>query len=329
MPKLEIIIPHYKEDPALMQPMFDILKLQRNVKWTDFSVLIINDGEDITLPEGFGSDCPFEVRSINVPHGGISAARNAGLRYSKGEWIMFCDSDDALATTFSLQTYFKFMTDDKVFVTSAFFEEAPSLDDRSRIVLIWHDGHDYIFVHGKVFRRQWLIDNNVSFRDDLQLHEDTYFIAIAKSLMDEKNTVFIRDALYLWQYNKKSVSRSYDNFVLETYDQLIKKNIALTEEFLRRGMFVRAKGIVCRTITDSYCRCNCKQWNLPDNKELLQDAEDCAALFLKKYDYIYKAAGDVVINAGLNDFKNRLIKEDNFDEASAPTLEEWVDMLRK
>jgi len=38
MPKLDIIIPHYKEDPALMQPMLDILKLQRNVSFNDFEV---------------------------------------------------------------------------------------------------------------------------------------------------------------------------------------------------------------------------------------------------------------------------------------------------
>jgi len=328
MPKLEIIIPHYKEDPALMKPMFDILKLQRNVKWSDFSVLIVNDGEDIVLPEGFGSDCPFEVRSITVPHGGISATRNAGLRASKGEWIMFCDSDDAFGTTYSLQTYLRFAADDKVMVASAFFEEAPSLDD-GHIVLIWHNGHDYIFVHGKMFRRQWLLDNNVQFNDDLKLHEDTYFIAIAKSLMNDKNTVYIKDPLYLWQYNKKSVSRSYDNFVLQTYDQLVKKNSALTDEFLRRGMFVQAKGIVCRTITDAYCRVNCKSWNKPENKEMMQDMEDCVALFLKKYDYIFKAAGDVVIKAGLDDFRGRLIKENNYNEDTAIPFEEWVDMLRK
>ena len=36
--KLDLIVPHYKEDIALMQPMLDILKLQRNVKWSDFRV---------------------------------------------------------------------------------------------------------------------------------------------------------------------------------------------------------------------------------------------------------------------------------------------------
>lgn len=38
MAKLDIIIPHYKEDIALMAPMMDILRIQRNVKFTDFRV---------------------------------------------------------------------------------------------------------------------------------------------------------------------------------------------------------------------------------------------------------------------------------------------------
>ena len=38
MPKLDIIIPHYTEDLALMTPMLEILKIQRNVNFDDFQV---------------------------------------------------------------------------------------------------------------------------------------------------------------------------------------------------------------------------------------------------------------------------------------------------
>ena len=38
MAKLDIIVPHYKEDIALMQPMLDILRLQRNVDFNDFRI---------------------------------------------------------------------------------------------------------------------------------------------------------------------------------------------------------------------------------------------------------------------------------------------------
>lgn len=280
------------------------------------------------MPEGFDADLPFKVRVVNIPHGGISAARNAGLKYSNAEWIMYCDSDDAFMCTISLQTYMRYMTDDKVLVTSAFFEEAPSLED-GRIMLLWHDGKDYIFVHGKAFRREWLLKNNIGFNNELQLHEDTYFVAMAKYLAAEENTVYIRDPLYLWQYNGKSVSRSYDNFVLQTYDQLLKKNSALSEELLRRGMYVEAKNIICRSITDAYCRLNSKKWNTPENKELIQDAEDCVALFLKKYYYIYKGSDRRIWEPGLNHVRDMFIKRNEFDVDAVIPYEEWVERLLK
>lgn len=280
------------------------------------------------LPDGFGADMPFEVTHITVPHGGISSARNAGLDYSNAEWVMWCDSDDAFLATTSLQTYFRFMTPDKVMVVSAFFEEAPSPED-GRVKLLWHSGKDYIFVHGKVFRRQWLLDNNIRFNNNLQLHEDAFCIAMAKYLASEKNSVYIRDALYLWQYNGRSVTRSYDNFVLQTYDQLCKKNAALTDELLRRGMYVQAKGIVCRTVTDAYCKLHSKSWNRCENAELLRDAEDSVALFLRHYDYIFKGAGSKVINVGLEDMKEQLVKRNDFDEETVIPFDEWIEDLRK
>lgn len=327
MAKLEIIVPHYHEDIRLMDPMLGILKLQRNIKWTDFSVLIVCDGEDVELPEDFGKDCPFYVHSITVPHGGISAARNAGMDYSQADWVMFCDSDDAFLCTTSLSTYLRYMTDDKVAVFSAFYEEAPSRED-GHMMLLWHGGKDYIFVHGRAFRRTWLINNNIRFNDDVQLHEDAYFIALLKYHLNDKDAVYIKDPLYLWQCNKQSVTRKHENFVLDTYDQLLKKNSALAEELMRRGMFVPAKGIICRSITDAYCRLNSKSWNKPGNEQLIADAEDAVALFLHKYDYIFRHAGQKVIEVGLNDLRNALIRNKDFDEENTISFEDWLEKLR-
>lgn len=330
MPKLDLIVPHYKEDIALFQPMLDILKIQRNVDFDDFRVLIVCDGEDIVLPEGYGQDMPFKVESITIPHGGISVARNAGLDYSQADWVMFCDSDDAFMTTISLQTFFRYTKPDKGLIASAFFEEAPStLPKDKRMMLLWHSGKDYIFVHGKMWNRKWLVKNKIRFNDNLQLHEDAYFVAMAKYLLSDQDTVYIKDPLYLWQYNVKSVTRSHHNFVLQTYDQLVKKNSALTEALLHRGMFVQAKGIVCRTITDAYCRLNSKSWNTRENRELVKDAEDSVALFLKHYDYIFKGSGDVVINAGLDSVRDQLIGRGDFDKTSVIPFEDWVARLRK
>lgn len=327
MAKLDLIVPHYKEDIHLMDPMLGILRLQRNVNFNDFRLLIVCDGEDIEMPKDFGKDEPFEVEVIWRPHRGIAATRNAGLDYSQAEWIMFCDSDDAFHDTTAISTFLRYATDDKAMVASAFLEEAPARDG-SHMMLLWHSGKDYVFVHSKMFRRQWLKDNNIRFNDDVKLHEDSFFIAMARYHLRDKDIVWIKDMLYLWQYNPASVTRKCANFVLETYDQLLKKNSALIEELLRRGMFVPAKGIVCRTITDAYCRLHCKSWNLPGNEGLIKDAEDCVALFLHHYDYIFKGAGDKVVQVGLDTLRDDMIKNEDFDPAAVVPFEDWVESLR-
>ncbi len=308
MAKLDIIIPHYREPASIMDPMLGILKLQRNVSWNDFRVLVVNDGEDIEMPNDFGADCPFEVKVISIPHAGVSAARNAGLDYSQAEWVMFCDSDDAFMTTISLQTYLRYMTEDKVAVFSAFFEESRDRSD-NHIKLIWHSGKDYIFVHGKAFRRTWLLDNRIRFRDDIITHEDSYFIALTRYHLAEKNAVYIRDALYLWQRNPYSVTRVHQNFVLDTYDQLCRKNSALVEELLSRGQKVPANAIVCRTITDSFNRFRSEWWNTPENQERIRTAERWVAWFLRKHGKRYLGSPEELryIHIGEED-------RDTFDE---------------
>ena len=327
MAKLDIIMPHYKEDIHLMDQMLGILKLQRNVKWSDFRVLIVCDGEDIEIPEGFGQDMPYEVTWIHIPHGGISAARNAGLDAATADWIMFCDTDDAFMSTTALQTYFRFMTDDKVAVFSSFFEEAHNKE--GRMVLLWHSGKDFVFVHGKAFRRSWLNENHIRFNNDLQLHEDSYFIALARYHLDNRNVTLIKDPLYLWQWNDNSVTRKCDNFVLMTYDQLCKKNTALIKELWRRGMIQQATSIVCRTITDAYCRLNSKSWNAPGNEEKIKTALGHVARFYREHEKIFKGTKSNLVKDALNDLRTPLIKGGDFDEATVMLFEEWVEMLRR
>ena len=208
MAKLDIIVPHYKEDIRLMDPMLGILKLQRNVAWDSFRVVVVCDGMDIEMPAGWGSDLPFTVAIHRVPHGGISAARNAGLDFSDAEWVCFCDSDDAFLTTNSLWALMDAMRDGINMITSEFYGE--TVNEHGTLVnLSEFNGTDSVFVHGKVFRRQWLVDNNIRFDDELILHEDTYFITLAEFMCGESELKIVKFPTYLWQHNSKSVTRLY------------------------------------------------------------------------------------------------------------------------
>ena len=70
--------------------------------WRDFEVLLVDDGNTAeyaayldTLPTRFAGLCV-----LHLPHGGVSAARNAAISEAQGEYILFSDADDIVTMQF-------------------------------------------------------------------------------------------------------------------------------------------------------------------------------------------------------------------------------------
>ena len=67
-----------------------------NQSYTNIEVILVDDGST----DRCSSICDAfvmkdrRVRVIHKPNGGLSSARNAGLREASGEWILYVDSDD-------------------------------------------------------------------------------------------------------------------------------------------------------------------------------------------------------------------------------------------
>lgn len=96
MPKVSIIVPVYKAEAYLPRCIDSIL----SQSFTDFELLLVDDRG----PDKSGEICDkYEKKDkrIKVIHKerneGASAARNTGLDAATGEYIMFCDSDDAVS----------------------------------------------------------------------------------------------------------------------------------------------------------------------------------------------------------------------------------------
>ena len=117
---------------------------------------------------------------------------------------MFCDADDMFFSMTGLNLMMAEM--DKGFnsLTTNFWEEI--VRDGKR--LFTEHKNDKTFVHGKFYRRQYLIDYNIRFCDKLTVHEDSYFNMLATTLALDKTTLKTTDIpIYLWRWRDDSVCR--------------------------------------------------------------------------------------------------------------------------
>ena len=147
---------------------------------------------------------------------------------------------------------------------------------------------DIVFIHGKIYRRQWLIDNNIRFHNGLTLHEDVFFNQLAQAVADEDRIGKIETGWYLWCYNPASVGRSYGStFLFETYDHLMKQRNEMIKEFKRRGMDAQAKIAISKTVVDAYYDFQTYFWRSKAYKDMFQRAEQWFCTFLKRYGVDY------------------------------------------
>lgn len=295
---LDLIITHYKEPWEIGKPMFDMLALQRMVNFDDVGVILVNDGEENELPKECFDGYPFEVCQMSIPHGGVSKARNAGLDASTADWVMFCDFDDTFSSIMGLYLIFCAMNEDKYDTLWSNFTEETQ-DNQGKLVLVPH-GRDYVFVHGKAHRRQFLVENNLRFHDKLTIHEDGFFNMLVQAVAKEERIGRIQTPFYLWKWNGNSVVRrdNSDDYVLDTYDHLIRQKIAVTEEFIKRKMFKEVFTIVAKTVVDVYYDCQQSTWRVEKTREKVRKVENWFAAYLKRYaEYYIKA--DIKTIAGL------------------------------
>jgi hypothetical protein len=88
-PSVSVIIPAYNAADTLSRAIACCLAQSH----MPLEVIVINDGsQDETL--AIASAFPEPVRSINQKNAGPAAARNAGVRIARGDWLAFLDADD-------------------------------------------------------------------------------------------------------------------------------------------------------------------------------------------------------------------------------------------
>lgn len=90
MPKVSIIIPAYNAMAYLPGTLESVLRQT----FTDFEVLIIDDGSSDNIIEWASGVKDPRVTLISQQNQGVSVARNTGIAQAQGDYVAFLDADD-------------------------------------------------------------------------------------------------------------------------------------------------------------------------------------------------------------------------------------------
>ena len=94
MPQISVVVPVYNVEKYLRECLDSLA----NQTFEDFEVICVNDGFDDSSPdileEYASEDERFKI--VSQENKGLSGARNTGMNYIKGRYLLFLDSDDWL-----------------------------------------------------------------------------------------------------------------------------------------------------------------------------------------------------------------------------------------
>ena len=323
--KLQILIPQYQETDEVIKPLLDSIEIQQNVDLKrDVGVVIVNDGTDVRLSDELLNSYTYPIEYHLAEHGGVSATRNKCLDHATADYVMFCDADDMFYNACGLYIVFREIGmggfDSLV---SAFIEESRD-PVTGEPVYINHD-MDTTFVHGKVHRRQYLLDKGIRWNDALTIHEDSYFNCLCQRLAGELK--YSQTSFYLWRWRDDSVCRHDPKYILKTYNNMLDSNTALVNEFVKRGRTQDAQYYATAMIYDAYFTMNKREWIDQENKQYRRATEKRFKEYYVTFKSLFDSIPEEAKNQIIVGIKNRMFGEGLMMESI--TFNDWIKSIMK
>lgn len=316
--KLQILVPRHGEDRDILRLLLDSIAIQQNVDFSEVGVIICNDGcpQEEHLPW-----YPFQVDQVCQEHAGVSAARNKCLDMATADYVMFCDADDMFFNACGLWMLFREMALGFDTLVSVFVEETRA----NGIPVYVNREMDSTFVHGKVHRRQYLLDKGIRWNPSLTIHEDSYFNILCQNLT--QSVKYCPTPFYLWKWRDSSVCRHDAKYILKTYQNMLDSNDALVDEFVRRGMLDKAAFYVAFMTFDAYYTMNKTEWVNQENKEYRDATEKRFSSYFAKHESLWNGVPSEQKMQISNGVRTRSVSEGMLMEAV--TVEQWLKHIRE
>lgn len=308
---LDIIVTHYNESWEVGKKFFDMLGCQRLINFADIRVILVHDGTRKFLGQLL-KYYPFKTIQYEIPHRGVSVARNYGLDMATAKWVMFCDFDDMFSNAYALHGIMEHMERDIDFMWTPFLEEYTK-DGKT---LLKEIGENITFIHGKFYRREWLNQNGIRFPEDIHYSEDSAFGAVVNELAQKGRRGNIKTSYpaYIWCVRDDSVSMAPEN-AEKNLTGFLDRNFYVVEEFMRRK--IPHERMVCRMFYDAYWAFHRKDRQFPEHEQYFAGEA-------RKYLLYMASVGSDVQAQIMAAARTAFIGQ---EDENAESFETWIDRI--
>ena len=271
---VSVIVPAYNSESVVYRTIESILKQT----YKNIEIIIINDGSmDRTLDicKEIEKQYPYVVRVYTQINGGVSSARNQGIKEARGEYIYFADAGD-YAEENMLEKYVYTIQRQKIdLVLSGYFFDIPIIrenkiqeiisirnsfsgkyySNRTEIKKDFTDLWDASMLYNvwnKLFKTKIIREKEICFPEGKGFNEDRDFV---RSYLRHTNSmVVLEECFYHYYRDDDSATGKYrenlfeirkeEYFILEKFFEEFGVNDKHSREFLARQHIERVLGCV-------------------------------------------------------------------------------------
>jgi succinoglycan biosynthesis protein ExoO len=229
-----------------------------------FEILVIDDcstDHTVEVVKALGREIP-SLRLLSTPaNGGPSAARNAGLREAKADWIALLDADDAWKpgrlerlSEVASATSADFVADNLVMwdpVAQAQFKptyfELPEPQKQITLLDMFRADDNFNFSKASftlmkpIFRRKFLAEHKLEYNESMKVGEDFNFYV--EGLFNGAKVILIDEAYYIYSMPSSPSGRSPHSRSIQDVSKLPDLSDLMTQKYgdridatLRRAM---------------------------------------------------------------------------------------------
>ncbi len=221
-PLITVIVPVFNVEEYLERCITALL----NQSYKNIEVYLIDDGSKDS--SGAICDCYAQsdsrVKVIHQANAGVSAARNAGLRNAKGEWICFVDGDDYVDWDMILHLYQAQQRDGADVAQCGYYVES----EKDRTTFLEDSGYHYYEQQSVLL--QLLLNKMVSF----SIWNKLYRREVLQGVSFTNKYCVAEDLLFNYHVFKKATKLAVDNRPM--YHYLVREGSCMHAQFQEKHM---------------------------------------------------------------------------------------------